>query len=505
LFKVVGARHGVPYRTFTVKEDFTMRQKSEIAFLLVGLIVVGILAVPTAMAQNAAPPSLKEQLEAQYTLSKVFTDGTIKDPGTVLVIQQQGIQGVPLTDAGMPTARCKDGVLHKPSAGSSFGASLVAAMANPNSETSGQVTRPFPVGEKVYISALDVNLKKDRITFTIAECATCNGADPSSAYKAAVSFEFAKGSLAGMSVPDVEDAIAKVFALDTATTEAQPAQPGTQAEQPAAAPAQGLTNDDIIKMVQVKLGDSVIIAKIKSSACAFDTSVDGLSKLKQADVSDAVLQAMLEVAGQQPPPPPPPPTPPPVETPSAPACGDYASCLASGNAALSARQWDQSLTDLQKASTFEPTKPEAWAEMGKAYVATGQFRDAVAMWDKALGLGGTLTFGVWHYGGLHGYQRGSFRLGAKEVSFTLADQERVFSVAPTEVSSVKSHRAPLTKNWTFGMKAGGRNYWFAFVPLGVECKSPVTCNDPAGYNQAEAVSNYVAQTIGKLAPGSLGK
>src|SRR5208337_2401434 len=109
----------------------------------------------------------------------------------------------------------KDGVLHKPSAGSSFGAGLLAGMANPNSETSGQVTRAFPVGEKVYISALDVNLKKDRITFTIAECASCNGADPSSAYKAAVSFDFAKGSLATLSVPDVEDAIAKVFAIDT--------------------------------------------------------------------------------------------------------------------------------------------------------------------------------------------------------------------------------------------------------------------------------------------------
>ncbi len=280
-----------------------MRQKSENVFLLVGLIILGILGAPTAMAQNAAPPSLKDQLEAQYTLSKVFTDGTIKDPGSVLVIQQQGIQGVPLTDAAMPTARCKDGVLHKPSAGSSFGASLLAGMANPNSETSGQVTRALPVGEKVYISALDVNLKKDRITFTIAECASCNGADPSSAYKAAVSFDFAKGSLAGMSVPDVEDAIAKVFAIDTGTAQSQPAQPELQPEQPAAAQAasgQALTNDDVIKLVQLKLADSVVIAKIKSSACAFDTSVAGLSQLKQAGVSDAVLQAMVEGGGQPP-------------------------------------------------------------------------------------------------------------------------------------------------------------------------------------------------------------
>jgi hypothetical protein len=47
-------------------------------------------------------------------------------------------------------------------------------------------------------------------------------------------------------------------------------------------------------MVQAKLGDAVIVAKIKSSPCKFDTSTDALIKLKQAGVSDAVLQAMAE-------------------------------------------------------------------------------------------------------------------------------------------------------------------------------------------------------------------
>lgn len=55
----------------------------------------------------------------------------------------------------------------------------------------------------------------------------------------------------------------------------------------------GLQNQDIIKLVQSKVPDSVIIMKIKSSACAFDTGTDALVKLKQAGVSDAVLQAMV--------------------------------------------------------------------------------------------------------------------------------------------------------------------------------------------------------------------
>jgi hypothetical protein len=488
-----------------VKEDFTMRQKNQIVFLLVGLIIVGILAAPTAMAQNPAPPSLLEQLQAQYKLSKVHRDGTV-EAGTVLVIQQAGIQGEPQNDVAMAPAVYKDGVLHPPSKKSSFGASVIQAATRPSSDTSGKDFRPFPVGDKVYVSKLDVDTKKDKIMFVTVECGACNGVDQTSAYKAAVSFQFAKGYLETASVPDVEDTIAKVFALDTATSEAQPAQPGTQAEQPAAAPAQGLTNDDIVKMVQLKLADSVVIAKIKSSACAFDTSVDGLGKLKQAGVSDAVLQAMVEAGGQPIAEPPAQPAAPPAETSSAPACGDYASCLASGSAAISASQWDQSLADLQKASNLEPTKPEAWTDIGRVYLAIGQNQNAIAMWEKALGLAGTVTFGVWHYGGLHGYETGTFHLGAKEVSFVLADGKRVFSVAPAEASSVKSHHPPLGGSaWSFGMKVGGRNYWFSYVPLGVQCENPIRCSDPAGYDQEGAVSNYVAQTIGKLAPGSLGK
>jgi hypothetical protein len=53
-----------------------------------------------------------------------------------------------------------------------------------------------------------------------------------------------------------------------------------------------LNNDDIMKMVQAKLPDAVIVAKVKSSTCKFDTSTDALIRLKGAGVSDAVLEAM---------------------------------------------------------------------------------------------------------------------------------------------------------------------------------------------------------------------
>lgn len=65
---------------------------------------------------------------------------------------------------------------------------------------------------------------------------------------------------------------------------------------PERASAQTLTNADIVKMVQAKLGDDVIISEIKHSTCNFDTSPNALVKLKEAGVSDRVLEAMTEAA-----------------------------------------------------------------------------------------------------------------------------------------------------------------------------------------------------------------
>jgi hypothetical protein len=57
-----------------------------------------------------------------------------------------------------------------------------------------------------------------------------------------------------------------------------------------------LTNEDIVKLVKGKLPDAVIISKIKTSRCRFDTSPEALLKLKAEGVSDAVLQAMVEAS-----------------------------------------------------------------------------------------------------------------------------------------------------------------------------------------------------------------
>src|SRR6266436_3377756 len=104
-----------------------------------------------------------------------------------------------------------------------------------------------------------------------------------------------------------------------------------------------LTNEDIIKLVQAKLPDSIVIAKIKSSSCNFDTTADGLIKLKQAGISDSVVQAMVEA------PPPSEPTGGTQPGTNSASCNDYGSCITAGKTALSSSQWDDAIATFQKA------------------------------------------------------------------------------------------------------------------------------------------------------------
>jgi len=54
-----------------------------------------------------------------------------------------------------------------------------------------------------------------------------------------------------------------------------------------------LNNASIIELQGLSLGDAVIIGKIKTSKCNFDTSLNGLKELKAGKVSAAVIEAML--------------------------------------------------------------------------------------------------------------------------------------------------------------------------------------------------------------------
>jgi hypothetical protein len=84
----------------------------------------------------------------------------------------------------------------------------------------------------------------------------------------------------------------------TSSTSQQSSAPKTAAPKAAtqtgAKPAApGMTNRDVIQLVNAKISDDVIIAKIRQSKTRFDTSTQGLVALKQAGVSDQLISVMV--------------------------------------------------------------------------------------------------------------------------------------------------------------------------------------------------------------------
>jgi hypothetical protein len=59
-----------------------------------------------------------------------------------------------------------------------------------------------------------------------------------------------------------------------------------------------LTNEDVLSMVRAGLSPEVIVAKIGSSPCKFDTSPGALGDLKKAGTPDAVILAMVRAPAQ---------------------------------------------------------------------------------------------------------------------------------------------------------------------------------------------------------------
>ena len=68
----------------------------------------------------------------------------------------------------------------------------------------------------------------------------------------------------------------------------------TDSSVPHAAAVPALTNTNIMKMHVMRLSADVIVAKIQSSPCEFDTDPATLQKLKQAGLPDKVILAMVQ-------------------------------------------------------------------------------------------------------------------------------------------------------------------------------------------------------------------
>ena len=259
-----------------------MSPKISLAVLLGVVLIVGIFAPSPAAAQGPSPSSLDNQLKALYKLAKIVPESNgyrVAEPGTMLVVQKDGIFGVPLGSNSVDRviyAIQKDTDLHHYSSGAS--------------------NWKFGVGHQVYLSKVNIDAKRENVLFTIVECDCSDPAKPSY-YKSVVDFEFPAGYLADAEVGQIEDVINQVLAIDSGSDGGSKGSRGASQSAPPRPEDPNpnlLTNDKIARMASVKMGDAVILNAIKTSPSSFDTRPDALIKLKQAGVSDAVLQAMQE-------------------------------------------------------------------------------------------------------------------------------------------------------------------------------------------------------------------
>ncbi len=230
-----------------------MKTKSTWATNAVTAISILVALFPwLSMGQTPPGPSLTDRLKAEYKLTKMAKDGAgwkVIEAGTILVVQKAGILGVPPGSITLAPSKFQDGVLHSPGAGARM--------------FIGNDTRFFDVGEKIYITKLDINVKGDKVSLMIAECDTCNGV--ASSYKSVVVFQFPQGYLTKAETSQIQDVISQVLspntsASDTPQGQNSQAQPQQQSDQPVQ--PQAIQLGQTVEEVQATLGQPLKVANV---------------------------------------------------------------------------------------------------------------------------------------------------------------------------------------------------------------------------------------------------
>ncbi len=234
----------------------------------VAVILLGLIPVAIANSQNGGGDSLESQLAAKYKVAKVGQDSTgisVTDPGTVLLIKKGGILSVASTNMVVIPSYVKDGQVHSANGNAMQGVSKLLKWKNvsdPTGSTTAE-TKFLTIGEKVYVSKIDVNRKDSKVSMAIIECDSCNSVQDASQRKAQVVFQFPKDYLAGADGGQISDVISQVLEIqpEEAAQQDQPqdaqqgqqqAQQLQQPESPAQPPPTiqlGQTIDDVTNLL----------------------------------------------------------------------------------------------------------------------------------------------------------------------------------------------------------------------------------------------------------------
>jgi hypothetical protein len=154
------------------------------------------------------------------------------------------------------------------------------------------------------------------------------------------------------------------------------------------------------------------------------------------------------------------------------------------------------------------TAPNATAvsgvNSGGSNAAVSDPTELIATWDRALGLGQTISIPLCRdRGGFSNKdcEPGTLSLSPTEVSFEKSDGQKFLAAPP---SQTKFRRDPnFGGSGVFSLTIGGKYSRFLYVAQGVDCPDrtngfPVC---PAGFDQQNTVSDWVDRAIKRLASG----
>jgi hypothetical protein len=218
---------------------------------LTGSWATCLSAAPQTQDWKAAKANLTQQLQSQFALTK-FDRFELKQAGTVLLVQKEGIGAVPgsgVVFAG-PTfgTNYKDGRIRRDL--------LSALVAN---KTEG--LRNLAIGEGVYL--LKVQVTDSNVIFDIQACGACNRASPDpNPMRATVTFPFRKGFLENTPFEQIMGTIGEVFTFANSAPPPQPPPPlpvATEAAPPlpAAPPAVQPPVEPAPEPARIELGQTL--------------------------------------------------------------------------------------------------------------------------------------------------------------------------------------------------------------------------------------------------------
>ena len=507
-----------------------MFAKSSLAIAVVVVLAAGFLNAESVRAQTDSA-AIEAGLKAQYKLATIKMDNgalSIVQPGAVLVIQEDGILGVPPSESGVPLTTFK----------------VQEGIRQPG--TASRTSRLLRAGDKVYVTQISVDSANDKVLLAIVECDSCNNVQKPSSLTSQLVFELPKGYLQMADASQVSDAINQVLSAEAAI----PSAPGgSSAETPSVASSTQVTfpvrhrhisltgpgsdavyycsgdltifSDGTVKYDCTQTEDpsgrcdhfSIPAGYLKQAKAGYNGALHLASKgqgnfdfLGDTGTVKDVLTAITPLIGTTPmvstgtiaPPPKPP----------ASDCGDYESCMKKGEASLEqSTGGSEALAEFEKATLLQPSKGEPVAGKGYAYLAMGQYDNAIYMWDSALKLGATLLSFVCHAGMACG-DTGQFLLNMKEVSFVNKKGEKKFSAPPSAVTSDVGTPTVFGGNGRIAayyvqLVSSGKNYRFYYGPKAVQCRGNFLCPEP-GLSQQKVFAEYVHNTLEKLRAGSFG-